>query len=100
MSGDKKNFRQRRAVEAKPPSEAAEPVPCAPQGATTGRYAEMPPAPVLSGKGIARRKDGKSEVGPGSFVYVPPGEEHNFENAGVEPFAFLCVIPAEKLCLR
>ncbi len=55
---------------------------------------------VLSGKGVARRKDGQSEVGPGSFVYVPPDEEHNFENAGDEPFSFLCVIPAEKLCLR
>jgi len=55
---------------------------------------------VLTGKGIARRKDGQSGVGPGSFVYVPPGEEHNFENAGDEPFTFLCVIPAEKLCLR
>jgi len=39
-------------------------------------------------------------VGSGSFVYVPPDEEHNFENAGDEPFSFLCVIPAEKLCLR
>jgi len=55
---------------------------------------------VLSGKGIARHGDGRSEVGPGSFVFVPPGEEHNFENAGDESFSFLCVIPAEKLCLR
>jgi len=55
---------------------------------------------VLSGRGIARRRDGQSRVGPGSFVYVPPDEEHNFENAGDEPFSFLCVIPAEKLCLR
>src|SRR3990172_1532656 len=51
---------------------------------------------VLSGKGIARRKDGQSEVGPGSFVYVPPGEEHNFANAGDAPFTFLCVIPSPK----
>lgn len=55
---------------------------------------------VLSGKGTARRKDGRTELGPGSFVYVPPNEEHNFENSGDEPFSFLCVIPAEKLCLR
>lgn len=54
---------------------------------------------VLSGKGIARRKNGQSEVGPGFFVYVPPGEEHNFANAGDEPFTFLCVIPAANLCL-
>ena len=54
---------------------------------------------VLSGKGIARRKNGQSEVGPGFFVYVPPGEEHNFANAGDLPFTFLCVIPAANPCL-
>lgn len=55
---------------------------------------------VLSGKGKARRKDGEREVGPGSFVYVPPDEEHNFENAGETPFTFLCVIPSAKPCLK
>ena len=55
---------------------------------------------VLSGKGKARRKGGETEVGPGSFVYVAPDEEHNFENAGDAPFSFLCVIPAAKFCLR
>ena len=55
---------------------------------------------VLSGKGKARRKGGETEVGPGSFVYVAPDEEHNFVNAGDAPFSFLCVIPATKYCLR
>ncbi len=55
---------------------------------------------VLSGKGKARRKDGETTVGPGSFVFVPGGEEHSFENAGDAPFTFLCVIPATKVCLR
>ena len=54
---------------------------------------------VLSGKGNVRQKGGEREVGPGSFVYVPPDEEHNFENVGDEPFAFLCVIPTSKSCL-
>jgi quercetin dioxygenase-like cupin family protein len=55
---------------------------------------------VLGGRGRVRRKGGAADVGPGSFVYVPPDEEHAFENAGSGPFSFLCVIPATKVCLR
>ena len=55
---------------------------------------------VLSGKGNVRQKGGEREVGPGSFVYVPPDEEHNFVNAGEATFTFLCVIPASRLCLK
>ena len=55
---------------------------------------------VLSGKGKVLRKGGETEVGPGSFVFVPPDEEHAFANAGGEPFSFLCAIPAAKVCLR
>ncbi|MBP2673166.1 MAG: hypothetical protein H6Q84_6 [Deltaproteobacteria bacterium] len=55
---------------------------------------------VLSGKGKVRRPDGETEVGAGSFVFVPPGEEHAFGNDGPGVFSFLCVIPAAKVCLR
>jgi len=55
---------------------------------------------VLAGRGKAMRKSGETEVAKGSFVYVPPDEEHSFTNAGDGPFEFLCVIPAAKLCLR
>ena len=55
---------------------------------------------VLSGKGKVKRKDGVTEVGPGSFVFVPPDEEHAFANAGAETFSFLCAIPATKASLR
>ena len=55
---------------------------------------------VLSGRGLVRRRDGETEVGPGSFVFVPPDEEHAFANGGNETFAFLCAIPATKSCLR
>ena len=55
---------------------------------------------VLSGKGKVKRKDGETEVGPGSFVFVPSDEEHAFANAGTETFSFLCAIPATKVCLR
>lgn len=55
---------------------------------------------VLSGRGTVRQTDGEREVGSGSFVYVPPDEEHNFANAGESPFAFLCVIPASRPCVK
>jgi quercetin dioxygenase-like cupin family protein len=55
---------------------------------------------VLSGKGNVRRKGGEAEVAPGSFVFVAPGEEHSFGNAGDVPFTFLCLIPAAGVCLR
>ncbi len=51
---------------------------------------------VLSGRGKVRRKDGESELGPGSFVYVAPNEEHAFACAGDSPLSFLCVVPAGK----
>jgi quercetin dioxygenase-like cupin family protein len=55
---------------------------------------------VLSGKGKVKRRDGETEVGPGSFVFVPGDEEHAFANAASETFSFLCAIPAAKVCLK
>jgi quercetin dioxygenase-like cupin family protein len=52
---------------------------------------------VLSGKGRLRIEDEKHEVGPGSVMFVPAGMSHNFENAGAEPFRFLCGIPVSRL---
>ena len=59
----------------------------------SGAVFPMPALPLFT-------EGGETEVGPGSFVYVAPDEEHNFENAGDTPFTFLCVIPAAKFCLR
>lgn len=53
---------------------------------------------VLSGRGKALRMSGETEIGPGSFVFVPPGEEHGLANNGDEPLSYLCVIPAAKYC--
>jgi quercetin dioxygenase-like cupin family protein len=55
---------------------------------------------ILTGRGRVLKKDGQAEVGPGSFVYVPPDEEHSFANAGEAPLTLLCVIPASRFCLR
>ncbi|MGZ8460309.1 MAG: cupin domain-containing protein [Candidatus Deferrimicrobiaceae bacterium] len=43
---------------------------------------------VLSGTGKVRQKGGERKVGPGSFVYVPPDEEHNFANRATSPSPF------------
>ncbi len=55
---------------------------------------------VLAGKGKVRRKGGETELEAGSFVFVPPEEEHNFVNTGAAPFSFLCVVPARKMYAR
>lgn len=55
---------------------------------------------VLSGNGNVRNRGGEAEVGPGSFIFVAPGEEHSFVNVGDVPFTFLCVIPAARVCLK
>lgn len=48
---------------------------------------------VLSGKGrLSGAMD--ADLGPGDAVYVQSGDPHCFENAGEEPFSFICVIPS------
>jgi len=37
------------------------------------------------------------EVGRGDVIYIPPNEQHQFENIADEPFGFLCVIPSKEL---
>ena len=51
---------------------------------------------ILSGRGEVVQGEDRWSVGPGSVVYVSPGEEHQFKNIGEEPFTFLCLIPASK----
>jgi len=55
---------------------------------------------VLAGSGKVRHEGGEKEVGPGSFVFVPPDEKHAFANSGGETFAFLCAIPSTQGCLK
>ncbi len=48
---------------------------------------------VLDGQGIVRDASSKATIGPGSCVYVEPGEKHQFINAGEGILRFVCVIP-------
>jgi quercetin dioxygenase-like cupin family protein len=33
------------------------------------------------------------DFGPGSVVFVPPDEEHQFQNTGPEIVKFICLVP-------
>jgi quercetin dioxygenase-like cupin family protein len=48
---------------------------------------------VLEGKGTVRQGDKEHALEKGSFVLVPPEEEHNFTNTGDTVFKFICVVP-------
>src|SRR5689334_8220470 len=40
---------------------------------------------VISGKGILRHKDGKTEIKPGDAFIFPPGEPHQLTNSSSSP---------------
>ena len=48
---------------------------------------------VLEGTGAVVSIRGEIPLGPGSVVFVPGGEEHNFVNPGRGTLRFLCLIP-------
>lgn len=50
---------------------------------------------VLAGQGEVRFAGGSRSVSPGDFAFVPPHDEHQFVNAGNEPFEFLCIVPLQ-----
>jgi quercetin dioxygenase-like cupin family protein len=48
---------------------------------------------ILRGKARVRMGWEVVEVGVGDVLYVPPDEQHQFENIGDEPLGFLCAVP-------
>lgn len=64
-------------------------------GATPWHSHEFPHlVKVEAGQGLAVAPDGtETPVSRGDYVYVAPNEMHNFKNAGVEPFEFVCIVP-------
>ncbi len=48
---------------------------------------------VIDGKGVVAGGDGETPLEPGTVVFIPGGEEHNFKNTGDEALRFLCLIP-------
>ena len=51
---------------------------------------------IIEGRGSVLSQSGERPVAPGDFVFVQPDEMHGFENAGDQPFRFICVVPILK----
>ena len=48
---------------------------------------------VHTGHGAVWRNDALVDVEPGTAVFVPGGEEHQFLNTGAAPLRFVCLVP-------
>lgn len=49
---------------------------------------------IEKGEGVVYSEhDGKFKVGPGQSFFIPPDEEHQFQNPYSETFEFICIIP-------
>lgn len=48
---------------------------------------------ILEGTGIALEGDREHAIRPGTAVFVPPNQLHQFRNTGSGPMKFLCFIP-------
>lgn len=53
---------------------------------------------ILKGRGIVKSEAGDRPCHPGDVVWMPPNVPHQFQNAGAEPFEFICLIPAPREC--
>jgi len=48
---------------------------------------------VLEGSGLVLEDDVEHPLQPGSVVYVPPRQMHQFRNPGTAALKFLCLVP-------
>jgi quercetin dioxygenase-like cupin family protein len=48
---------------------------------------------VISGEGTVLGREGEEPLTPGTAVFVPPHEEHQFRNTGDAPLVFTCAVP-------
>ena len=48
---------------------------------------------ILSGTGVHVGPGGETPVPPGTAVFIPPNEEHQFRNTGTDTFIMTCAIP-------
>ena len=48
---------------------------------------------VLGGSGICLHSGGKAPVAAGSVLFIPGGEEHQFQNTGKDTLEFICLVP-------
>jgi len=50
---------------------------------------------VLEGAGTVWRDGQEVTIKPGDVLYIPADEQHQFKNAGQQPFKFMCLIPSK-----
>lgn len=48
---------------------------------------------VLEGTGVVVEGDVERALRPGTAVFVPPNQLHQFRNTGSSPMKFLCLVP-------
>ncbi len=48
---------------------------------------------ILVGVGIVLDDGEERPISTGDFVYIPPNEDHQFQNTGGENLKFLCLVP-------
>jgi len=51
---------------------------------------------IMQGQGKLRLESVERSLEPGDIVWAPPDEPHQFQNAGSEPFFFMCLVPIQK----
>lgn len=55
---------------------------------------------VLAGQGLVKSDAGDHPIAPGTVVWIPANERHQFQNPGPDPLQFICLIPAPEDCTR
>ncbi len=50
---------------------------------------------VLEGAGTVWRDGREVALKPGDVLFIPADEQHQFKNAGNQPFKFMCLIPSK-----
>ena len=48
---------------------------------------------ILEGTGVVMEGNLQNPLRPGTVVFIPPNEPHQFRNTGPGPLKFLCLIP-------
>ncbi len=48
---------------------------------------------ILEGSGMVLEDTTEHAIRPGSIIFVPPNQVHQFRNTGPGPLKFLCLIP-------
>ena len=51
---------------------------------------------VLSGRGDMEIEDTRTEIGPGTAVYIPPNARHALRCIGAEPLVFIFTFPRDR----